>query len=170
LDGDHDVIISQLPLKSSDLMVVPVFRESLSLVVASDHPLAGRGSVAESDLAGLRVLTLGPGYALNDLVSGVCAEFGADVLVNYQGTSLDALRQMIGMGMGAGFLPSLYVESEIRDSDPSVVVLPFRRGRFTRTIGLGWRRSTGRMRTIESVVQQVRGTIRVKFEGVVTAL
>ncbi|MCB1311613.1 MAG: hydrogen peroxide-inducible genes activator, partial [Sedimentitalea sp.] len=99
-----------------------------------------------------------------------CADLGAEISASYQGTSLDALRQMIGMGMGAGFLPALYVESEIRGRDASVVALPFRRGRFTRTIGFGWRRSTGRMSSIDRVIEQVRDTARASFAGIVTVL
>ena len=32
---------------------------------------------------------------------------------DYEGTSLDTLRQMVVMGMGIAFLPALYVRSEI---------------------------------------------------------
>ncbi|MBJ6371213.1 hydrogen peroxide-inducible genes activator [Sedimentitalea arenosa] len=170
LQGEHDIIISQLPLRSSDVMTVPVFREPLFLVVADDHRLAGQGAAQDSDLAGMPVLTLGQGYALNDIVTSLCADLGATLMVNYQGTSLDAQRQMIGMGMGCGFLPALYIESEIRGRDSSVAIVPFRPGRLNRTVGCAWRRSTGRMRLIELLVEQLRGTIRDKFGPIVTAL
>ena len=35
---------------------------------------------------------------------------------DYEGTSLDTLRQMVVMGMGIAFLPALYAKSEIRDT------------------------------------------------------
>ena len=170
LGGDHDLIISQLPLQSADARTLPLMREPLFLAVAADHPLAGRDALEDADLDGLPVLTLGPGYALTALVAALCADLGAEISASYQGTSLDALRQMIGMGMGAGFLPALYVESEIRGRDASVAALPFRRGRFTRTIGFGWRRSTGRMASIDRVIEQVRDTARASFAGIVTVL
>lgn len=170
MQGDHDVIVSQLPLLSSDVTTIPVFREPLLLVVAEDHPLAGRDTVRDADFVALPILTLGRGYALNDMVSGLCTDLRANLLVNYQGNSLDALRQMIGMGMGCGFMPALYVESEIRGREGSVAVLPFRNGRVTRTIGFAWRRSTGRMRLIDRLVNQLRVTIRAEFSGIVTGV
>jgi len=36
---------------------------------------------------------------------------------DHEGTSVDILGQMVVMGMGITFLPSLYVASEIGDSD-----------------------------------------------------
>lgn len=170
LAGSHDVIISQLPLTSTDVMSKPLFREPLMLVVEAGHPLVGLARVQDSDLAGVPVMTLGRGYALNEMVAGLCVELGARLMENYEGTSLDALRQMIGMGMGTGFLPALYVRSEILDRDPSVVALPFRAGRFTRTVGFAWRPSTGRQKIIDTVIRQVQTTCREQFSGVVTVM
>ena len=43
----------------------------------------------------------------------LCDAFGATLLRDYEGTSLDTLRQMAGMGVGLAVLPALYVHSEI---------------------------------------------------------
>ena len=39
------------------------------------------------------------------------------MLRDYEGTSLDTLRQMVVMGMGIAFLPALYAKSEIRNEE-----------------------------------------------------
>jgi DNA-binding transcriptional LysR family regulator len=62
---------------------------------------------------GLQVLSLGPDFVLHDQIVAICAEHGAEIVRDYEGTSLDALRQMVAMGMGVTFLPQLYVTSEI---------------------------------------------------------
>lgn len=170
LAGDHDVAILQLPLASSDLRSRAVFREPLLLVAETAHPLAQAPRITDADLTGLRVMTLGRGYALNDMIKALCQQLGAQVLEQYEGTSLDALRQMIGMGMGCGFLPALYVRSEIEARDPTVRAMPFRNGRFTRTVGFAWRGSTGRQSMIDTFTDQVGQTCAKDFADVITLI
>ena len=57
---------------------------------------------------------------------------------DYEGSSLDALRLMVVMGMGLAFLPALYVESEIR-SDSGIVVRALEDEPIARLHVLAWR-------------------------------
>ena len=139
-DGGHDTALLQLPLRESALAVETVLREPLHLVLRADHPLAAREKVVPEDLAGLEVLTLDREFRLHEQVSDFCEVFGARMLSGYEGTSLDALRLMVGMGLGVTFLPDLYVRSEIRPGD-AVVARGISGRSITRAIGLAWRRS-----------------------------
>lgn len=143
IDGDVDVILTQLPEAGADLTTRRLFREALLLAVPADHELAARPEVSERDLAGLNVLSLGPDYTLHSQIAAICHEHNAVMSRDYEGTSLDALRQMVGMGMGAAFLPRLYARSEIEGRRSNVAILPFRRNRFMRSVGLVWRSSAG---------------------------
>jgi LysR family hydrogen peroxide-inducible transcriptional activator len=107
--------------------------------VPDDHPLAGRIEVTEADLVDLNVLSLGPNYAMHSQIAALCQEHGAIIARDYEGTSLDAIRQMVGMGMGVAFLPRLYARSEIDSRSSNVVVLPFRRSTVMRSVGMVWR-------------------------------
>jgi len=80
---------------------------------------------------------------------------------DYEGTSLDALRQMVAMGMGLTFLPALYVRSEI-DARPAgdVATRPFRGRRFSRSVGLVWRKNTGAAPAYERLANIIRDTAR----------
>ncbi|TNF59837.1 MAG: hydrogen peroxide-inducible genes activator, partial [Rhodobacteraceae bacterium] len=108
--GDFDMILVQLPARG-DVDTIRLFREPLDLVVARDHPFATKGRLPRAALAGATVLTLGPSYALRQQVAELCEVMGARLRSDYEGTSLDALRLMTGMGMGVAFLPALYVRS-----------------------------------------------------------
>lgn len=157
--GLHDVILAQLPATGRELVTMRLFREPLYLAFALDHPLAGKESIDLEDLAGLNVLSLSPQYHLHDQVAALCTEFGATMLRDYEGTSLDALRQMVGMGMGVTFLPALYVASEIRE-DSEIVVRPVRNRSLSRSIGLVWRKSAGRAsayRELGDIIRKVVG-------------
>jgi LysR family hydrogen peroxide-inducible transcriptional activator len=72
-------------------------------------------------------------------VHALCEEFGAHVVRDYEGTSLDALRQMVSMNMGATFLPALYSQSEV-SSLGDVVIKPLAKRSISRYIGLVWRK------------------------------
>jgi LysR family hydrogen peroxide-inducible transcriptional activator len=107
------------------------------------------------------VLSLGPAYALRQQVAELCTALGARLRSDYEGTSLDAIRLMAGMGMGLAFLPALYVRSEIRAEDADVAVVPLEGPRILRSVGLVTRAGSGDeaapriARLIQSVAREV---------------
>lgn len=141
--GTHDVLLAQLPIRGDDFVVHRLFREPLILTMATDDPLTVHDEIAPEMLAGRELLTLSPQYRLTDQIRALGEQVGAVVLRDYEGTSLDAVRQMAGMGMGLALLPALYVRSEIRDTD-DVTTRPLAWGPLYRDLGLVWRRSAGR--------------------------
>ncbi|WP_306115229.1 MULTISPECIES: hydrogen peroxide-inducible genes activator [unclassified Roseovarius] len=168
MEGLHDIILTQLPVISGDVEVQRLFREPLKLVVAQDHPLAGQAAVSDAELAGQDILALSSTYVLHDQIRELSAELGATLRQDYEGTSLDALRQMTALNMGVCFLPALYVLSEIPAQYDDVAVLRFRQDRFTRSVGLVWRRQSAHGAVIERVTGVVRGVARDRFAGHVT--
>lgn len=154
-DGTHDVILVQLPIDDRGLHVERLFREPLFLAMATDDPLKKQSEIAVRDLEGRGLLTLQPQYRMSEQVAALADQAGAHVLRDYEGTSLDAIRQMAGMGMGLALLPRLYVRQEIRGGD-DVVVRPFAGGRQYREIGLVWRAGAGRAPAFLTLAQLLR--------------
>lgn len=141
LAGSLDVILTQLPEGGADLTTQRLFREPLLLAMPDDHALCAKSQVTEADLLDLNVLSLGPDYAMHAQIAALCQQHGGVIARDYEGTSLDAIRQMVGMGMGVALLPRLYARSEIDSRSSNVTVRPFRRSSVTRSIGLVWRRA-----------------------------
>jgi LysR family hydrogen peroxide-inducible transcriptional activator len=166
MDGIHDVILAQLPLAGAELTVARLFREPLYLAMAADDPLAGEEEIDARALTGRRVLTLDRRHHLHHQVDGLCREFGATLSRDYEGTSLDALRLMVGMGMGVAFVPALYARSEIR-ARGEVVAKPIKRRTITRSIGLAWRRSAGSTAIYATLAEAFRATARRKFPDLI---
>ncbi|MEO0398119.1 MAG: hydrogen peroxide-inducible genes activator [Pseudomonadota bacterium] len=164
--GVHDVVATQMPVISAEHVAYEIFREPLYLAVAVDHPLAQIENVSVEDLKGLDVLSLSPNYHLHDQIKDLCEAFGASLLRDYEGTSLDALRQMAGMGMGVTFLPALYVHSEIR-ARSEVVIKEIRGRSITRTIGLVWRKSAGRAQAYKAIGAVMREVAEKKFKDLI---
>ena len=117
INGQHDLILTTLPIMSSELVVAPLFREPIKLALARDHRLASRLTINREDLLGEPVLTISEHHLFHRQITELCEQVGAHVLRDYEGTSLDTLRQMVVMGMGVAFLPALYAKSEIRNEE-----------------------------------------------------
>lgn len=167
LEGQHDLILTQLPVRSADVEVQRLFREPLKLAVAQDHPLAGKSMAEDADLEGQDILALPSTYLLHNQIVALCEELGANLRQDYEGTSLDALRQMTALAMGISFLPALYVRSEVSAETGDVAVLNFRKGRFTRSIGLVWRRRSAHGRIIARIGEVVRAVAADRFRELV---
>ncbi|MEO1242654.1 MAG: hydrogen peroxide-inducible genes activator [Pseudomonadota bacterium] len=164
--GMHDVILAQLPVAGAELVTERLFREPLYLALASDHPLASEDILKPAQLKGLEILSLTPQFHLHDQINELCKEFGATPLRDYEGTSLDAIRLMVGMGMGAAFLPALYAGSEITPRS-EVVVKKITGKTITRSIGLVWRKSAGRATAYKQISNVMRDVISKKFKDLV---
>ena len=81
---------------------------------------------------------------------------------DYEGTSLDALRLMAGMGMGAAFLPALYARSEI-PARGEVIIKKLQGRTFLRSIGLVWRKSAGRASAYHEIGDVIKEVVIKKF-------
>ena len=158
-DGSLDLLFFPLPVKGADLESTRLFREPLWIVAPSDHRLARKDEAERSDLKGETILTLERGHKLHDQVSGLCEQFGARMSLDYEGISLDTLRQMVGMGMGLSFLPALYVRSEVRQ-DNQVVARELRARTPFRVIGMIWRRHSARQEEFLALAGLIRGILR----------
>jgi len=155
--GAFDLIVSPLPINHSDLDVERLFREPLRVVAAPDHPLASRPHIERTDLAGQRVLAIERGHHLHDQVVRLCDDFNAFLLRDYEGTSLDTLRLMVGMGVGIAFLPALYVRSEIGNRG-EIKVLDLKNPSLYRQMGLAWRKRSVHAELFREFAELIRTT------------
>ncbi|HEX2841415.1 hydrogen peroxide-inducible genes activator [Hyphomicrobium sp.] len=162
-EGFHDVIICPMPIKGAEIESVVLFREPLLLTVGSDHPLAGKKSVALADIEGQDVLTLGPGHQLHDAAIELCKASGARLRYDFEGTSLDMLREMVVMGLGITFMPGLYARSELAQ-DKDVRLLEVRDRSLFRTLGMAWRKSASRTATFIELADFFKGMIEPGLE------
>jgi len=160
--GKYDVVIAPVPIKAEGLDAVPLFREPLHLVVPADSDLGEREIIERRELKQRSILTLETGHHLRELVVGLCDEFGAELREEYEGTSLDTLRQMVGMGMGLSFLPGLYVHSELRRGG-SVKTVELKGRTLYRTIGMLWRDTSARKPEFEQLGQHIRDAVKRSF-------
>lgn len=136
--GVLDLIIST-PEDHPGTQSMTLVKEKIYICVAPDDPLANsRDKIALSALKGRELMTLGYGHKFAVVVQTLAANAGAITRNAYEGTSLDAIRQMAYMGVGIGVLPSLYAISEAK-RDKELVVRQVDHPLAQRQISLIWR-------------------------------
>jgi LysR family hydrogen peroxide-inducible transcriptional activator len=161
-EGLHDVIVAPLPITQTGFREAILFEEPLHLAVPVDHELAQREEIKIHDLAGVDLLALGPGHQLRDLVVNLAAESGANLRFDYEGTSLDTLREMMATGLGVSILPGLYVRSVVRN-DPRFQTFDIGRRGLKRTIGMLWRKTKNPQPNFERLADLFREAFEQEF-------
>lgn len=154
-DGHLDTVISTIE-DHSDADHVPLFEENLWICAAPDDPLAqAAGDIPLSALSGRSLLTLGYGHRFNLIIQSLAEVAGAHVSADYEGTSLDAIRQMAEMGAGVAVFPSLYALTEAR-RDPDLVVRRIDDPLARREISLIWRRTSPLGDRLQKLAEELR--------------
>lgn len=137
--GTLDIALTPLPLLSNHLESQIIFTERLFVGMAWDHMLSTHCYLKGVDIKGQEVLTLLQGHHLYEQVKSICDTFGANILYDYEGGSLDALRHMVAMGAGISFFPELYVMSEI-EGRTDLCVKEIADDSINREIAMVWRK------------------------------
>jgi len=157
--GELDLVLTPMPVENRSLEVHTLFHEQLHIVCAPDHRFGSLERVTLKDLQGENVLTLESGHHLHDQVRGLCDSYGAELMYDYEGTSLDTLRHMVGMGVGISFFPEFYILSEIR-SDRELMVFRLDAPELSREMCMAWRANSH----IGHLGAQLKPLIQTAFE------
>ena len=167
LRGEYDLILAPLSGENSQLVTKPLFNEPLKFVIPSDHRLAGKAYVKPEDLSKEKVLTLEDRHHFHHQVQRICDEIGADLQRDYEGTSLDTLRQMVVMGMGVAFLPGLYIHSELHKPE-ALHVCEIADMPIERQHSFAWRNTAPSRKTFREISVLIKEIIENRLSGAVS--
>ncbi len=164
-DGTLDAGLLALPVNDDALHVEPLFHEPFYAALPAEHELAKRSTLKVADIMNEKLLLLDEGHCLRDQALDVCGA-RQNRREEVRATSLETLRQMVGMGLGLTLLPALAVDAGPRVSRKSVEIRPFRAPAPGRTIALAWRKRAPFPETFERLAATFRASLP---EGVETA-
>ncbi len=165
-DGRYDLLLTTLPLDSAEFSVAPLLSEPVRLAVSADHALSQRKALSASELRGEGILTVEEHHRFYRQVELLCQRLEARLLRDYQGTSLDALRNMVVMGMGHAFFPALYVLSEFHAQSP-IRVLDVEGQAIHRVHALVWRSGSPSRVFFNRLARDMRQSISRRLRDVV---
>lgn len=158
-DGKLEAGLLALPLPTDDpsLEMVPLFCEPFMAAVPAGHRLAAATEINLNELVDAGLFLLEEGHCLRNQALEAC---GLEGLANEEirATSLETLRQMVGMGLGVTLIPAL-AGAQSHDIGTRVVLRPLAAPGASRIIGLVWRRRSPIAPTMESLAKFLKGSI-----------
>lgn len=169
IDGKYDLIFTTLPLDDPSITVMPLLREPIYLVTSNTHSFANKTSVKGIELKGEEILTIEEHHQFYKQVEDLCTKFQAKLMRDYEGTSLDAIRQMVYMEMGIAFMPALYLRSEIKDRD-NLHILSLEDESIFRIHALAWRNTSPLRNFYRELGASFQKLIKEHFKEDVTLL
>lgn len=161
--GQIDMVLSPMSIEGRGLHVEPLFREPLHIVAPPDDPLFASDDRTKSDFAERTFLTLDHRHHYHQQLEEICRKLGATILSDYEGTSLDALQQMVGSGVGLAILPELYIRSGAGGLDMVAVANPPGWQEF-RSVGAAWRSKAAFSDLYAEIAEVIAAEARLKLD------
>lgn len=165
IDGKLDAGLLALPVEDDSLRVEPLFYEPFFAALPAGHALTKLDALKVSDVISEKLLLLDEGHCLRDQALDVCGA-NSRGREEVRATSLETLRQMVGMGLGITLLPALSVEAGPHVSKKSVEIRPFKKPVPGRTIGLVWRKRAPFPETFECLAATLKENLPTGVEPV----
>lgn len=133
-----DFGIVALPLRRSNLAVIPWHREPLVLVCSPSHALARRRHVGIGDIAGQRFIAFEKDIPTRKTIDRILKAHGVRVDTVMEFDNVETIKRSVEVGSGIAILPESTVVSERRAG--LLVTRAFSEGPFTRDVGVIHRR------------------------------
>lgn len=138
-EGAIDCALLAMPVVEESFNAVVLFKDEFYLAVANTNPLSKKRIVSVDDLDHQKVLLLEEGHCLRDQALALCHTINTDLAKQYRASSLETLREMVGLNEGVTLIP----ETAIRTRQ-GINYIPFKKPKPLREIALVWRKSSAR--------------------------
>ncbi|WP_428565529.1 MAG: LysR family transcriptional regulator [Solidesulfovibrio sp. DCME] len=120
LAGEVELAVSLLPVPEA-LAWQPVRDDPLVALLWPDHPLAGRASLALTDLAQTPLILFEQGFVLNSRIEAACRTRGFAPHPAARSSQVDFIIALVAAGLGVALLPRILTEG--RNLSPVVATL-----------------------------------------------
>jgi DNA-binding transcriptional LysR family regulator len=156
LNNTIDFGIVALPLRRSQLEVIPFRSDKLVLICSPDHPLAARRRTSLKSLAGEPFVAFERDIPTRRTIDRLLKEHGVMVRIAMEFDNIETIKRSVEAGIGLSILPALAVESELRTR--TLVALGFTDGTFSREIGIIHRRGKNFSPAASAFIAMLTGT------------
>jgi len=127
-----------------------LLEEPFMVAVPDAHPFAQKKSLKQSDLEGEALLLLEDGHCLRDQALEACQFAVQPSGVNFRGSSLETIREMVRSGAGITIMPERATRKE-----KGISSIPFSASAPSRDITLLWRKSSSRIALLDKMVNVI---------------
>lgn len=142
LDGDLDLLLLALPYELRGAEDLPLFRDRFLLAFREGSGRVDPGNYQFSRLDPDSILLLEDGHCLREHALQACKIRGSDKVSRFAATSILTLVEMVDADLGLTYLPEM-AEGSALLRNTRVRLMPVGDNSY-RTIGLAWRKGSGR--------------------------
>ncbi len=157
LRGDLDAVLIALPAPSARLEEMPLFDDRFLIAVQAQAAEQWDAKDLHERIGQERLLLLEEGHCLRDQALHFCHIANMQARKALGAASLTTIMQMVAAGHGITLLPELCAAAEV--DRQRVALIPFPDDPPMRTLGLVWRKTSGRKKdftTLGDLIRQVR--------------
>jgi LysR family hydrogen peroxide-inducible transcriptional activator len=159
--AELDFLILALPVEAHEFIELDLFREPFRLAVNKSEKLAKQQMISMGDIARQEMLLLEEGHCLRGHILDACQIADVAESSQFQATSLETLRHMVGEGMGMTLIPELAVPEKRRKAD-LVQYVEFSDPKPNRRIGMLYRKNSYRQETFIEISELLKSVLPVK--------
>ena len=116
-----DVGLVMLPVDQTDLQVDPLCHEELKIALPSRHPLARKRALSVADVGRLRFILYEQKTVMRRLIDNFFVELGVMPRIAMVMENIEAIKSLVGAGLGASVLPVHAVGEEAADRKVSLM-------------------------------------------------
>ncbi len=159
-NAELDCLILALPVEKHDFTEMDLFREPFRLAIRKDQDLAKMKQINLGDIAQRELILLEEGHCLRGHILDVCLLAGVKEQGQYQATSLETLRHMVGEGMGMTLMPELAVPGKTNKKD-EIQYIEFSDPKPNRRIGMLYRKNSYREHAFNNISELIKSVLPV---------
>ena len=158
--AELDVLILALPIEPHEFCSVDLFREPFRLAVNRAEKLAKKNTLNMGDITNQEMILLEEGHCLRGHILDACLLANISGSSQFQATSLETLRHMVGEGMGMTLMPELAVPAKTRKAD-FIRYIEFSDPKPNRRIGMLYRKNSYREKTFVEISELIKSILPV---------
>ena len=114
IQGELELAVVTLPFEqAADLILIPVWRDPLALVSATDHPLCRHTRPTLAQLCNYPAILPASGTYTRELIERTFVKPGLPLHVNLETNYLETIKMMVSIGLGWSLLPQTMVDRSL---------------------------------------------------------
>lgn len=119
-DNQVEVGVVTMPVRSSTLVVTPVYREPLVWIASANSELAKQKSVTTEDLANQDLILHKTG-SLRRIMEKQLRPFRPQLKVTMELTSAEMVKKFVAAGLGASMICETFVQEEVKERKIKII-------------------------------------------------
>ncbi len=155
-DNVVELGVVTVPLRSSSLLAVPIFRDPLVWIVGSQNPLAKQSKVSLKELADQELILHKMG-SLRRIMEKQLRPFRPQLKVTMELTSAEMVKKFVVAGLGVSMISEAFVQQEVRNGKIAILRPP--EEPIYRELGLVYRDGRSLSRAADAFLTMARETM-----------